>query len=343
MSEVSLNKIETQVSRQLRVIFLIPVYDDWKSLEKLLDLVDVEFGDREWAVEILVIDDGSQNRFDKTHSFVNKFKAIRNISVLELRRNLGHQRAIAMGLTFVEANVDCDIVLVMDGDGEDTPIESKRLIEKCIAENFTKIVFGRRTKRSENWQFRAFYKLYKVIYKLLTGQDIRFGNFSAVPSNTLSRLVSISEIWNHYAAAISKARISYTEIDTARGVRLDGNSKMNFISLVIHGLSAISVYGEIIGIRLLLSTLLFTVISVILIAIVVAVRLLTSIAVPGWATYVISLLVVILLQFITLSLFFSFLVLTGRNNAIFFPQHNYQYFIKEKYKIYCSTGELIQI
>jgi hypothetical protein len=118
---------------------------------------------------------------------------------------------------------------------------------------------------------------------------------------------------------------------------------MNFVSLVIHGLSAISVYGEIIGIRLLLSTIFLTVISVILIAIVTAVRLLTSLAVPGWATYVTSLLVVILLQFITLSLFFSFLVLTGRNNAIFFPQHDYQHFIKEKYEIYCMTDELLEV
>lgn len=337
MSEIFLNQSNVQTSRKLKIIFLIPVYDDWKSLEKLLKQLDSEFAKCEKIIEVLVIDDGSQNRFDTTHAPFNDLKTIGNVSVLELRRNLGHQRAIALGLTYIEANINGDVVLVMDGDGEDTPGEAKRLIERCVSQDFTKIIFGRRTKRSESWQFRAFYILYKIIYKLLTGKDIRFGNFSAVPANILERLVVIPEIWNHYAAAISKSRISHAEIDTVRGVRLDGSSKMNFVSLVIHGLSAISVYGEIIGIRLLLSTIFFTIISVILIAIVTAVRLLTNFAVPGWATYVTSLLVIILLQFITLSLFFSFLVLTGRNNAIFFPQHDYRHFIKEKYEFIVKT------
>lgn len=333
MSKIFSNKTKTAIFSPLKVIFLIPVYDDWESLEKLLNALDSEFSDSDWMIEVLVIDDGSQNSFDKAHFTISKLKKIRNVSVVELRRNLGHQRAIALGLTHIEAKIECDVVLIMDGDGEDTPIEAKRLIEKCAAENFTKIIFGRRTKRSESRQFRVFYEIYKFIYKLLTGQDIRFGNFSAVPATGLNRLVIISEIWNHYAAAVSKARIPYAEIDTARGVRLDGKSKMNFVSLVIHGLSAISVYGEIIGIRLLLSTIFMMVVSVVLIAIVVAVRLLTSLAIPGWATYVTSLLVVILLQFITLSLFFSFLVLTGRNNAIFFPQNEYRHFIKDEYEI----------
>ena len=178
---------------------------------------------------------------------------------------------------------------------------------------------------------------------MLTGEDIRFGNFSAVPSDILSRLVVTSEIWNHYAAAISKAKIPYAEVDTVRGVRLDGKSKMNFVSLVTHGLSAISVYGEVIGIRLLISTGFLTIISVSLIAIVILIRLLTNTAIPGWATYVSAFLVVILLQFITLSLFFIFLVLTGRNNAIFFPQNHYQNFIKRKYEIYCASDELLEI
>ena len=317
----------------LKIIFLIPVYNDWNSLGKLLANLNSEFRGGERIIEVLVVDDGSQIGFDKINTPVNELEAISSISVIEIKRNLGHQRAIALGLSFIEDNIDCDIVLVMDGDGEDTPVEAKRLIEKCVSENFTKIVFGRRAKRSENWQFRLFYRIYKIIYKLLTGQDIRFGNFSAVPSGSLSRLVVISEIWNHYAAAISKARIPYTEIDTVRGVRLAGNSKMNFVSLVTHGLSAISVYGEVIGIRLLIFTIFFTLVSLFLIAIVVAIRLFTDIAVPGWATYVSGFLVVILLQVITLSLFFSFLVLTGRNNAILFPQNNYRQFIKRKYDI----------
>lgn len=341
MSKISDRTTELRNSLSLKVVFLIPVYNDWASLQKLLKLLDAEFADRNWTLEVLAVDDGSQNPFEETDLLLNELTTIQTVSILELRRNLGHQRAIALGLTYAEDKSDCDIVCVMDGDGEDTPVEAKRLIERCAADDFKRIVFGRRTKRSENFQFRAFYEIYKIVYKLLTGQDIRFGNFSAVPSKLLGRLVVVSEIWNHYAAAISKARLPYTEVGTVRGTRLDGKSKMSFVSLVIHGLSAVSVFGEVIGIRLLISTGFLTVVSVFLIAVVVIIRLFTDIAVPGWATYVSAFLVVILLQFITLSLFFSFLVLTGRNNAIFFPQNDYRNFIREKYEIRCGSDSVV--
>jgi hypothetical protein len=149
----------------------------------------------------------------------------------------------------------------------------------------------------------------------------------------------MSESWNHYAAAVLKARIPYQEIDTIRGTRLSGRSKMNFVSLIIHGLSSISVYSEVVGVRLLVATFLLTMISLFLIGIVVSIRLLTNLAIPGWATYVSAFLILILLQSITLSLFFSFIVLNARDNATFIPQRDYHYFIADKYQIYPKTNE----
>lgn len=329
-------------SEPRKIIFLVPVHDDWESLEKLIKITVAEFADSDLLLEILVIDDGSPRSFAESGMTLSALPAISKVSVLELKRNLGHQRAIALGLTYIEENIPGDIVLIMDGDGEDKPSEAKGLIEKCYAENLSKIVFGRRAKRSENLQFRLFYQFYKTVFKFLTGKEIRFGNFSAVPTKFLSKLVTISEIWNHYAAAIARSRIPYTEIATVRGNRLDGSSKMNFVSLVIHGLSAISVYGEVIGVRLLLLTVGMTVVSVFFIGVVLAVRLLTEVAIPGWATYTIVLLIVVLLQFVTLSLFFSFIVLTGRSNATFLPQRDYHHFISRIFEIYGSSRSKLQ-
>jgi glycosyltransferase involved in cell wall biosynthesis len=322
------------MSGENRIIILIPVYDDWKSLEILLQHLDAEFAGSDWEIELLVIDDGSQISLEEHGFSLTALRGISKVSVLGLRRNLGHQRAIALGLTYIEVNLKCKAVLIMDGDGEDTPPDARRLIEKCIAENFSKIIFARRTRRSEGLLFRLSYVFYRNFYRLLTGKQFRFGNFSVVPSVFLSRLSVISEGWNHYASSVLKAKIPYAEIDTARGVRHVGQSKMNFTSLIIHGLSSISVYAELVGVRMLIATFLLTAVSSVLIAIVVAVRFLTDLAIPGWATYVVGLLILILLQSVSLSLFFSFIVLGGRDTATFLPQRDYHYFIAYNYQLY---------
>lgn len=318
------------------IAIVIPVLDDWKSLALLLPLLDENLNDRSLSVEIIVVDDGSSVSFHEAKMVLSEFENLNKVSILELKRNLGHQRAIALGLTFAAAERQCDAAVVMDGDGEDKPEDVVRLIEKCREENFSKLIFAKRSKRSEGFAFRLFYSLYKFFYKMLTGRTIRFGNFSVVPRSILRRLIVVSEVWNHYAVGALKAKVAYLEMDTNRGRRLSGNSKMNFVSLVTHGLSAISVYGDIVGVRLLLGTCGLIFLSVIGISMVVVVRIVTDLAIPGWATYVVALLLIILMQAVTLSLFFIFLVLNNRDNASFLPERDYKYFISEVYEVYAK-------
>ncbi|MBD2246372.1 glycosyltransferase [Nostoc sp. FACHB-888] len=304
------------------ILIVIPVFNDWQSLDILLRDLDKVLSNQRIQCEILVIDDASTIPAHDSFMFAH-FNAIQKVNCLELKRNLGHQRAIAIGLAYIEANIICQAVVVMDGDGEDTPRDVLRLIDKCSAEEYKKIVFARRNQRSENQIFKVFYKIYQLLYHLLTGQEIHVGNFSIIPHRILSRLVVVSEIWNHYTAGILKAKIPWTQIPCNRGVRLAGQSKMKFVSLVIHGLSAISVYGDIIGVRFLIATLLLMLFSVAIIATVILIR----VAIPNWAPYVAGLSFIILLQSLTISLSFVFLILSGRNNFGFLPQRDYQYLV----------------
>jgi glycosyltransferase involved in cell wall biosynthesis len=301
--------------------------NDWKSLGLLLREVDGVLGDQHLTTEVIVVDDGSTLPFEAAGVELKALANIEKVSVLELKRNLGHQRALTLGLAFAAAERSCDAVIVMDGDGEDEPSDVIRLVEKCRDENFSKMVFATRSKRSEGIVFRFFYSLYRSFYKLLTGKAIRIGNFSIVPRGILKRLVVVSEVWNHYAAGAMKARVPYVEIDTTRGKRLHGSPKMNFISLVTHGLSAISVNGDVAGVRLLIGTCVLIFLAFAGILAVVIIRLVTDLAIPGWATYVVALLLIILIQAVTLSLFFIFLVLNNRNNASFMPERDYAHFI----------------
>jgi polyisoprenyl-phosphate glycosyltransferase len=148
-----------------------------------------------------------------------------------------------------------------------------RLVAQLQRDKATAIVFAERRRRSEGLLFTILYHTYRLMHKVLTGVSVRVGNFSAVPRHLLSSIVAVSELWNHYAAAVVKARLPYTTIPTRRGTRLHGRSSMRFVSLVTHGLSAMSVFGDAIGVRLLIASLAFGVLGALGLMVILYVRL----------------------------------------------------------------------
>jgi glycosyltransferase involved in cell wall biosynthesis len=308
------------------LVILLPVFNDWPALRKLLAELDRVLVADGLAADVLVVDDGSTLPFDETLMDAD-FAALGQVSVLHLRRNLGHQRAIAIGLAYLEAERPCRAVILMDSDGEDDPEDVPRLVARYEEEGRRKIVFAERTKRSETAVFRTFYVIYRWCFRLLTGQKIRVGNFSVIPRERLSCLVATSELWNHYAAAALASRQPYATLPTRRASRLDGRSKMNFVGLVIHGLSAISVCSDAIGVRLLIGTLAMIGLDILALGVTLAIRLTTDLAVPGWATTAFGVLLIILLQATMFLFVFSFMILAGRNAASFLPLRDYAYFV----------------
>jgi polyisoprenyl-phosphate glycosyltransferase len=310
-----------------QVLFVIPVFNDWASLATLIEYLDQALATHGFTATILAVDDGSTIAADHLSDNLAPLTAIGKIHILRLKRNLGHQRAITIGLAYAEANYKADMAVVMDSDGEDTPAETMRLIQTCIDTHGEKIVFARRSQRTESYMFRLFYQLYRKVYRLLTGSDIRVGNFSVIPFGLLRRLVSVSEIWNHYAAGILRAKLPHIDVPTRRGHRYHGQSTMNFVALVTHGLSAISVHGESVGVRLLMASSLLIAASIVGLVAIVAIRCFTDWAIPGWSSYLAVALVSIILQTFIMSVSFIFLVLGGRNNISFLPYRDYDYFV----------------
>lgn len=304
------------------IIITIPVFNDWESLNILIARIDQVLHEENLNADIFILNDSSTIAYDGILEVFDT-RAISQIYMLNLKRNLGHQRAISVGLAFIEANVECKAIVIMDSDGEDDPRDIPKLIYKCREEKDEKIIFARRYQRSESMLFRFFYQVYKHAFKLLTGQYIDMGNFSIIPSVSLPRVVIVSEIWNHYAAGILKARIPFTSIPCKRSYRIAGKSKMNFVSLVMHGLSAISIYGDIIGTKALIAAIMLMLFSILIIAVVYIVR----IAVPDWAPYIAGISFIIFLQLATISFSFIFLILNGKNNFVFLPTRDFHYFV----------------
>lgn len=301
-----------------QVTILIPVYNDAESLNVLLaKLAGICREQADTRFEILVVDDGSSSE-----PAINSLPGI-SIHVLHLQRNIGHQKAIAVGLAYCKENITADKILVMDGDGEDRPEDIPVLLQASGAEP-GKIIFAQRKTRQEGRRFRFFYWLYKLAFRLLTGRKISFGNFMVIPKPLLEKAVYYSEIWNHIAGGILKTNLPYSAVPLDRGHRYAGVSKMNFLSLLMHGLGAIAVFIEVIASRLLIFSLLLIGISLLAILALAAIKAFTDRAIPGWTSTVSAAMLIILLQSFLLSLFTIFLYLSFQSQRKFIPAQHYR-------------------
>ncbi len=108
-------KVSSQnISENIALAIVIPVLDEWKALALLLPMLDRDLNRKDFIVEIIIVDDGSRLSFTETDFMSAALENIAKISVLELKRNVGHQRAITLGLAFVAAErPEYEAVIIM--------------------------------------------------------------------------------------------------------------------------------------------------------------------------------------------------------------------------------------
>lgn len=307
-------KVDAQNKHEAWLV--IPVYEDWEALNALLHRINDL--DSSWSFHAFLINDHPLRPPDDWFT-PPPSGSISDVRILSLRRNVGHQRAIALGLCHWLRQQYQGPVVVMDADGEDQPADITRLLDLGEQQEWRNIIFAERRKRSENWVFRTGYHLYRYAHVWLTGIPVRFGNFSALSATHIQALSHQSELWNHYAAAVIRSKLSYDALPTARGPRLAGQSRMNLAGWVSHGLSALSIYSDIMGTRVLLASTAGLGMS--LLALVTSVLFAESQS-TGWTIQwilIVLILSAIFVQAIAASLLFLFMVLGGRASATFIP------------------------
>jgi hypothetical protein len=289
----------------------LPVFNDWESFSILINNIETlqKLYSEKYLFSIIAVNDGSNEELDE-----DIFSHELNYTILNLKINIGHQRAIAVGLQYIYNEVDdLDYVIVMDSDGDDNPDDISILLEKSIQAP-SKIIFAQRNKRQESSLFKLGYFFYKYLFYFLTGQKINFGNFSLIPKKLLGRVVNQSNIWNHYSGGILQSKIPYDKVLINRGKRYKGVSKMNFDSLIIHGLSSIAVYFDFLSLRILRYSLYGILICSISVSYILYKKFFTEEAIPGWASSLILIISGIILQLFSVTLIVLLLQLSSRKN-----------------------------
>lgn len=284
------------------LIVITPVFEDLEASSRLFKELRAEFGDE---VHVVAVDDGSVRQPLPLSSLQ---AAGVNGAILKLRRNVGHQKAIAVGIDYVAARITPQQrVVVMDSDGEDLPHSIHTLID-ALKRSDVDVAVAHRKSRVETWRFKAFYAIYKRLFHLLTGRGISFGNFMALKASAIRRLAAMQELPIHVAATVLASRLRTAVCPIDRGPRYAGQSKMNFVGLVLHGFKGLMVFAEDVLVRVGLACGLIAGGSVLVAGLAIVLKII-GYSSPGWFSVALGILVLIFLQTGTLTL--MTLMLTG--------------------------------
>ena len=229
----------------MKIKILIPVYNDWQSVFKLLDEIDHNISEIDHEISVTIVNDASNHDRDNEN---RNYQNIHSVKILNMRINQGHARCIATGLKYIFNKEDFDYVIPMDGDGEDRPEEIREFINKINNSNDNAIV-GQRVKRSEGLIFKICYQIHKLITLTFTGKSIKFGNFTCLPKTIVEKMINEKATWNSFSGSLTKIENELLSIPSIRGSRYFGPSKMSFFNLLKHSLSIISVFRKTVLIR----------------------------------------------------------------------------------------------
>lgn len=298
-------------------VVVTPVFEDAEAssllFQDLAKLYDSQ-------VHVVAVDDGSVRQ----PVDIKKMNAAGlNGSVIRLRRNVGHQRAIAVGLSYVAEHMSGMPVVVMDSDGEDLPGSIPELLLGLDSQHVDVVVAQRKT-RVETLRFKAFYAVYKRLFNLLTGRQISFGNFMALKPSGVRRLAAMQELWTHVASCVLSSRLRVVTCALDRGPRYAGKSKMNFVGLTLHGFRGVMVFAEDVLVRLGIASALMTALALVGGLISVGLKL-SGFATPGWFSIVLGIFIVVILQ--TGSLALMSLMLTGVSKSAVPARADYALFV----------------
>jgi len=222
----------------VKIKILIPNYNDWQSVFKLLENIDLVIAGLEEEVSVIIVNDASTEQRPEISLNLNNLKSIQ---VINMKENRGHARCNAAGLKYINEREDVDYVIPMDGDGEDRPEEIRPLIEKAKEYPDT-VITANRIKRSEGLLFKFCYLIHKYLTFVFTGQSIKFGNYTCLTKSAVDKMSKEAATWSSFSGSLSKVVKDRRSVPSIRGPRYFGPSKMSFINLLKHSLSIVAVY-----------------------------------------------------------------------------------------------------
>lgn len=292
------------------LVIVTPVFNDWDCLPTLINQISDAIFEQD-NVHVLVMNDGSTQDFDLSRYISGcRFP----VSVVDLKANLGHQRAISLGLVTAARDFPEATVIVLDSDGEDRPGDIPQLlrVHEGNPQGFT---VAARTSRNESRIFRLLYRVYKGVFRMLTGMSIDFGNFVIMGPAAAVRLTLMPESWNSFPGALLQSKLPIQRVPLGRGTRYSGTSHMNLVALVNHGLATLSAFTERVFVRLMVFLAAVFVFLVAAGITILAIRIFSALAIPGWTSTLVGLLLLGVIQVVAVLAILTLMQISSRTGS----------------------------
>ena len=256
-----------------KFFIMIPVFNDWESLAKLLYEINNSIQSIKNAdFSCYILNDAST--VPTPH--MQKPSYIKSLKIINMKENRGHARCNAFGIRYFSKKNNFDYLILMDGDGEDRPEEIKLLTREALRAENTSVV-AKRIKRSEGFVFQSLYQFHKFITILFTGKNVNFGNYSCLTKNDVKYLSDKESLWSSFSGSLKKHLINFNSVNSIRGLRYFGPSKMSFIKLALHSLSIIAVFKTNVFIRSAILIILLSYLSIFSSSLIISIQILLTV------------------------------------------------------------------
>ena len=221
-----------------KISIIIPCFNESENINNTYDRIKENVKKITENFELIFVDDGStDNSFSKLFSLSNKDK---NLKIIKLSRNFGHQNAIFAGLE----NASGDCIIIIDADLQDPPELFSVMFKKWKDENY-QVVYGVRKKRKGNFFKLLLYSIYHRLFKLFSNLNNSndLADFCLIDKKIKNYLISLKEKNIYFRGLRSWIGFKQTGIEYERENRNLGKSKYSIFklyNLAINGITNFS-------------------------------------------------------------------------------------------------------
>ncbi|MCA9061890.1 MAG: glycosyltransferase family 2 protein [Planctomycetaceae bacterium] len=265
-----------------KVSAVLPVFNEAAILEQLTAQLVSELGRNSREFEIIYVNDGSS---DGSRELLDSIASrVKQVVVVHLARNFGHQPALHAGLDHVQG----DVVITMDSDLQDDP----RAISEFLSEweCGSDVVYARRFGRKESLPKRIlFYSFYRVLNAIATTripQDA--GNFGLMDIRVVRALQSLPERERYFPGLRNWTGFRQTGIPVERAARHDNQPRVSLAGLFRLAKTAVFSFSSFPLTFFYVIAALSALVCAGAIGFVLFHKLFTGLATPGWTSTIIT-------------------------------------------------------
>lgn len=263
---------------------VIPVYNEERNIPELFNRLIPIMDNLNSSYEIIIIDDGSSDR--STEIIESFHKQNKDIKLISLSRNFGHQIAITAGLDYA----DGDAVIVMDADLQDDPTAIPEFIKKW--KDGWDVVYAIRKKRKELFYKKfAFYIFYRILNNISNMPiPIDAGVFSLIDRKVVDTLKKMRERNRFTPGLRAWSGFRQTGIEVERNPRLFYKPRVSFLKLLNLALNGFFSFSLIPLKTITFIGLIISCISFLLGLFLIYLKIFTSLPIIGWTSTMVSIL-----------------------------------------------------